>query len=53
MFRQAPALIRRMVSETRMRQIMRWMLIFAIGFYLGQIAQDITCHSPAHMVGIE
>lgn len=36
-----------------MRQWMRWLLVFAIGFYLGQILQDVTCHSAAHMAGIE
>lgn len=35
--RKTPEFIRSRISETRMKRIMRWLLIFAIGFYLGQI----------------
>lgn len=43
--RKTPEFIRRRVPEPRMRQLMRWLFIFAIGFYLGTIAVDIQLAS--------
>ena len=37
MLREAPAAIRARIPHQRMTRIWRWVLIFVVGFYLGQI----------------
>lgn len=44
--RKTPEFIRRTVPERHMQRSMRWVLIFVIGFYLGDIhAAYVSSHS--------